>query len=128
MPEPDRRYCVQGHIYNSNSNRYKGDSSVGCGGKSGGRHDRRTDIIIERRAEKRTTWAVGNFGFGSVVVASTMDASCNVRPTTVSVGPGCPWSHLHVTVMDETGTGYGPKATIPGQVWVRRLQPMLPVV
>ena len=52
----------------------------------------------------------------------------SVRPTTVSVGPGCPRSHPHVTVTDETGTGYGPKATIPGQVWVRRLQPVLPVV
>ncbi len=66
----------------------------------------------------------------TVVAGERDDRKCRsiLRPTTVSVGPGCPRSHPHVTVTDETGTGYGPKATIPGQVWVRRLQPVLPVV
>src|SRR6266550_2585205 len=46
---------------------------------------------------------------------STPPSCVTLRPTTVSVGPGCPRSHPHVTVTDETGTGYGPKATIPGR-------------
>ena len=75
----------------------------------------------------KITIVVGDSGCESRTFVRTCKALL-VRPTTVSAGPGCPRSHLPVTVTDETGSGYGLKATIPGRVWARRLQPILPVV